>query len=86
VCPITATLTPTAAYISLSADYSSISIDASKIQTPTDYGTHSMSLTVNSKNFSGYVTQQAFNFNVIITCAVTSLTITSQVPNTTYTL
>ena len=31
VCPITATLTPVTAYISLSANYSTISVDASKI-------------------------------------------------------
>jgi hypothetical protein len=45
-----------------------------------------MSLTVNSQNFSGSVTQQAYNFDVIIACAVTRLTITSKVSDTIYTL
>ena len=77
VCPITATLTPSAAYISLSADYTTISVVASLIVKPTDYGTHTFTLTVNSSNFSGTVAQKTYNFNVIVSCAVTGLSIIS---------
>ena len=51
VCPITAVLTPTAVFISLSADYKTISVDATQIAKPADYGTYSYVLTVNSSNF-----------------------------------
>jgi hypothetical protein len=40
VCPITAILTPAAAYISLSANFSTISVYPSYIVQPTDIGTH----------------------------------------------
>ena len=86
MCLITAALTPTAAYISLSADYTNIAVDATQIAKPADYGTHTFTLTVNSLNFSGTVTQKTYNFNVIVSCAVTGLSITSQVSDTTYTL
>ena len=55
VCPITATLIPYAAYINLSGDYSTISVIASAIVKPTDYGTHTFTLTVNSAYFAGTV-------------------------------
>jgi hypothetical protein len=41
---------------------------------------------VNSANFASNVTFQTYSFNVIITCQVNSLTITSQAFNATYTL
>jgi hypothetical protein len=56
VCPIIATLNPSATYISLSNDYSTISVNAAAIIQPTDFGTHSFTLTVNSANFAGPVT------------------------------
>ena len=46
VCPITATLTPSANYISLSANADLITITAAQIATPTDYGNHTFTLTV----------------------------------------
>ena len=57
VCPITATLTPSAAYISLAANNASISVNASLIVMPTDYGTHPFTLTEKSSNFPGTVAQ-----------------------------
>jgi hypothetical protein len=56
VCPIIANLNPSATYISLSNDYSTISVNAAAIIQPTDFGTHSFTLTVNSANFAGPVT------------------------------
>ena len=86
VCPITATLTPAAAFISLSADLKTISVNEALAITPTDLGTKTFTLTVNSANFVGIVAQQNYNFDVIIACQVSSLTTTSQAADATYTL
>ena len=56
ICPITATLTPSAAYISLSANFATISVNKSLIVLPTNIGTFTYTLTVNSLNWSGSVT------------------------------
>ena len=53
VCPIIATMTPSAAYISLSAN--TISVNAASISLPGDFGTQLFTMTVNSSNFSGTV-------------------------------
>ena len=72
-CPITAILTPAAAFISLSPDFKTIFVDASKIVDPSDIKTHLFRLTVNSANFAGTVAQQTYDFKVIMTsCSVTS--------------
>ena len=57
VCPITAILTPSAAFISLSGDYKTISVIAGSIVLPTDIGTNQFVLTVNSLNYLGSVSQ-----------------------------
>ena len=77
ICPITATLSPSAAYIILSADYTTITITKSLIVLPSEIGTNVFTLTVNSLNFAANVTQKTYTFNVIITCTVSSLAITS---------
>jgi hypothetical protein len=51
-----------------------------------DYGTNTFTLIVNSTNFAGTVSEQTYNFNVIIVCQVSSLTITSQASDTTLTI
>jgi hypothetical protein len=84
ICPITATLTPSKAYISLSADFKTLSVQASYILKPTDYGTQSFTLNVNSANYPSILIQKTYKFNVIISCSVTRLTIDSKVPNTIY--
>jgi hypothetical protein len=79
-------LTPTAAYISLSGDSSTISVNAANISLPTDIGTHTFTLKVNSLLYSSTVAQQTYTFNVIIVCTVSSLTINTQPANTNYIL
>lgn len=69
------TLAPSAAYVSLSAN--TISVDAASISLPADYGTHPFTITVVSSNFPGTVPQKTYNFNVVVHCGVSSLTITS---------
>jgi hypothetical protein len=86
VCPIAASLTPAVAYISLSADYKTILVNKALLTIQTDLGTKVFTLTVNSANFSGNVSEQTFNFNVIIFCQVSSLTIISQASDTTFTI
>ena len=54
--------------------------------TPTDLGTKTFTLIVNSANFAGNVSQQTYSFDVIIACQVSSLTINSKAFDTTYTL
>ena len=77
VCPFTVTsMTPSAAYISLSAN--TISVNAALIVLPGDLGTHTFTIAVVSSNFPTTVLQKTYTFNVVVTCAVTSLLITSQ--------
>ena len=84
VCPFTVTaMTPSAAYISLSGKI--ISVDAALIVLPGNLGTRTFTITVVSANFPGTVSQKTYNFDVVVICAVTSLSITSQASNTTYT-
>ena len=85
VCPFTiTTMTPSAAYISLSGKI--ISVDAALIVLPGNLGTRTFTITVVSATFPGTVASKTYNFNVEVICAVTSLSITSQASNTTLTL
>jgi hypothetical protein len=56
VCPITATLTPTKAYITLSGDFTTISVNASQTVV-SDFGANTFTLTVDSANFAANVPQ-----------------------------
>ena len=56
VCPITATLIPTKAYITLSGDFTTISVNASQIVV-SDFGANTFTLTVDSANFAANVPQ-----------------------------
>ena len=67
----------------MSGDFATITVDESIFVAPGDYGTHPFVLTVDSLTFSGTVTQQTFNFNVIVDCIVTTLTFTSTPPAST---
>ena len=60
-----------------------ISVDESIFVAPGDYGIYPFVLTVDSANFSGTVTQQTFNFNVIVDCIVTTLTFNTSPPAST---
>ena len=85
MCPFTiTTITPSAAYMSLSAN--TISVDTALISLPGNLGTQTLTITVVSANFPATVSPKTYTFNVVVTCAVTSLTITSQASNATYTL
>ena len=83
MCPITATLTPDSTNISLSGDLSTITIDESLLASLADFGTYLFVLTVDSANFAGTVTPQAYNFNVIVTCVVTNIAFSSSPPAST---
>lgn len=66
MCPITATLTPSAAWITLSADFKTITVIPTMLVVHSDAGTHLFTLTVNSANFSGSVPQEVYHFNIIV--------------------
>lgn len=51
ICPITAVLTPSKPYISLSSDFTTINVDASQAS-DLDVGLHTMTLTVNNSVFA----------------------------------
>ena len=84
ICPYTVALSPAAAYISLSADYLTITVNPSTMTILSNVGTWSFTITA-TKTLLPVLTT-TFNFNVIVKCVVTGLTITSQVPNETYIL
>ena len=75
ICPITATLTPSFAWMSLAGDFSKVTVNANNIVLPTHVGTHSFTLTVNELNWSANVAQKTYTFNVLIECNATSLTV-----------
>lgn len=84
VCPFTVstTLIPSALYIKSAGN--TISVDATKIILPSDLGTHTFILTVNSLNFSATLLTKTYSFNVLVKCSVTTLSITSSVGTTNY--
>ena len=65
-------------FVSLSGDSATITVDKGNVVLPTDIGTHTYTLIVNEANYSSTVAQQAYTFNVVIICTVTSLTITQK--------
>ena len=48
-------------------------MDTSKIILITDIGITAFTLTVNSANFAGTVAQKIYNFNLVVSCTVSSL-------------
>jgi hypothetical protein len=84
ICPITATLTPSKAFIQLSSNYDLISILSTQIISPSDYGSYDLTLTVNSPDFSGSVTQKTYSFSVLIKCTITDFQMSNPVTDTTY--
>jgi hypothetical protein len=84
VCPITATLSPSKAFISLSTNYDLISILEAKITKPLHIGVHDFTLTVKSPNFSASGTEKTYNFSVTLQCTITDLQISNPVSNQTY--
>jgi hypothetical protein len=85
VCPITGSLT-SCPFVTLSADSSTISLNAANISLPTDIGTRTLTLTVDSSNYASSVADKAYTFDVTVVCTVTSLTINNQAANTNYIL
>ena len=85
VCPFIVTnMTPSAGFITLTAN--TISVNFTPISLPEDLGTYAFTITVVSANFSGTVASKTYDFNVVVTCAVASLLITSRASDATYTL
>ena len=79
-----ATLTPAAAYISLSTDFQTISVNKANVVLPTDIGTHPFTITIDSVNYPGPVTTKILNFNVDVVCIVSSFSTTSKPADVNY--
>jgi hypothetical protein len=75
ICPITATLAPNKAWMSLAGNFSKVTVNANNILLPTDVGTHSFTLTVNELNWSAFVLQKTYSFNVLIECNASALSV-----------
>jgi hypothetical protein len=72
VCPIKATLTTSANYISVSPDSSSIIIDSAQIAIE-DLGVHNFTLKVESTTLSNSVNPAYYSFEVTLTCKIINL-------------
>lgn len=83
-CNITATFTTT--YTPLTISTTQTSLDTTKVVLPTDIGTRTVTVRIASKDFPYSVIPVSFSFNVIVTCNVTSFTITTSVVDFNYTL
>jgi hypothetical protein len=77
-CKLSATLTPARDFISLSPDFTTITVDASKISMPVDLKIHSFSVIIDSVDYPGTVSQLILDFDVDITCLVTSFNVISE--------
>jgi hypothetical protein len=89
ICNLSASLGPAVLppYISLSPDGQTISVDASQISLPSDIGPHTFTLTIVSVDNFLTVSDLPINFDVIITCTVSSFTVvTAPAANTNYVL
>jgi hypothetical protein len=86
ICPITAVLTPTLPYISLSADFTTILVDGSFASDP-DNGLHTMTLTVDSLVFPSLVTTAVYTFVLDLqACVVNDFVFAQQIASFTYML
>ena len=86
VCGYTASFTTSYAPLSVSSPYSSHVFNPTQVSLPTDIGSHAVTIQIASQSYHGTVASVSFNFNVIVTCAVTSLTISTTAADFTYTL
>ena len=86
ICNMAATLTPAAAYISLSTDFQTISVNKANVVLPSDIGTHPFTITIDSVNYPGPVTTKILNFNVDVVCIISSFRVMSWPFNANYKL
>ena len=82
ICNMSATLTPAAAYISLSADFQTITVD--KTNLPTGIGTYPFTVTIDSVEYAGNVTTKILSFNVEVVCIISSFSVTSKPADASY--
>jgi hypothetical protein len=86
VCPITATLTPSLPYITLSPDFTTILLDGSQAS-DLDNGTHLMTLKVDNLLFPASVTQAVYTFVVDLqACVVNNFNFATTIADFTYML
>jgi hypothetical protein len=72
--------------VSIVDSYTKVRVDPSKVSVPDDYGSHPITVEINSRDYPSIVVYQTFTFNVIINCNVSSLTIEANVTDFAYVL
>jgi hypothetical protein len=86
VCGYTATFTTSYASLSVSPPYTSHVFNPTSLVLPTEIGTHAVTIMITSSSYPGSTTAVSFNFDVIVTCTVTSLSISTTATDFNYTL
>ena len=86
ICPITATINQGYAPVSIVDSYTKVRVDPSLVSVPGGYGSHPITVEINSRDYPSIVVYKLFNFDVIITCTVSSLTIQTTVTDFAYVL
>lgn len=80
-CNWTGVISPTKAWIAYNSTTKVITITHGSITLPTELGTHSFSITVDSTLWPSNVVDKVYTFDVLITCNVATLNIVQQAAN-----
>ncbi len=86
ICPISATITQGYAPVSIVDSNTKVRADPSLVSVPGDYGSHPITVEINSSNYSSLVATVNLNFTVSISCTVSILTIQTTVTDFAYVL
>ena len=86
ICPITATINQGYAPVSIVDSYTKVRVNPVLVSVPGGYGSHPITVEINSSNYASFVVYKLFTFNVIIACTVSSLTIQTTVTDFAYVL
>lgn len=77
VCNFVSSMTPSKLFISYDSSTRTYTVDESKIVLPTDIGSHTFTITIDSQEYSGTVNTISRQFDVNVICDVTSFTFQS---------
>ena len=61
-------------------------LTGTSIVTPADYGNHPVTIKIVSSNYAATVLPVSFNYNVVVSCQITSFTLTTAATNFNYIL
>ena len=86
ICPISATINQGYAPVSIVDSYTKVRVNPVLVSVPGGYGSHPITVEINSRDYPSIVVYQTLTFNVIIACTVSSLTIQTTVTDFAYVL